>query len=327
MLDLLSSHGYRTSAISRRKFLVSAASLLSTPSLAFTQEEEPAFSAGVKVVNILASVRNKAGQFITDLGKADFSIFEDKRPQNIRYFARQTGLPLTLGLMVDTSMSQQRVLDGERGASYRFLDSVLREKKDKVFVMQFDMSVQLKQPLTDSRKALDDALAYVDTPTRSQIAIVGNSGGTLLYDAVVKASQEVMTGLQGRKALILLTDGVDFGSENTVSSAVDAALKADTLVYSILFSDPGAYGSFGGPDGKGVLQRLSKETGGSFYIVSKKQTLEQIFESLQEELRSQYSLGYVSDQPVVISEFRKLQIGVDRKGLVVQAREKYWAQR
>jgi VWFA-related protein len=122
-----------------------------------------------------------------------------------------------------------------------------------------------------------------------------------------------------------MTDGVDFGSENTVPQAIDAAQKADTLLYAILFSDPGAYGFGGGPDGKGVLMRMARETGGSFSIVTKKRTIDQIFADIEDELRSQYSLGYVSDQPCTISEFRKIQLEVKQKGLVVQARDRYWA--
>jgi VWFA-related protein len=131
----------------------------------------------------------------------------------------------------------------------------------------------------------------------------------------------------GRKALIVLSDGVDFGSEGTVKDAVEAAQRADTLIYSILYSDPSAYGIFGGGDGKRVLQSMSEESGGSFFEVSKKQTVENMFDILQEELRNQYSLGYVSDKAVTLSEFRAIQLTAKRKGLVVQARRRYWAQR
>jgi VWFA-related protein len=306
----------------RRSFLITAASFCAA---ILRAQEEPTFTARVKVVNVLATVRDKKGAIIRDLTKDDFSLLEDKRPQNIRYFAKQSDLPLTIGLMVDTSMSQQRVLDAERGASYRFLDQVLRERKDQVFIMQFDMSVQMRQGLTDSRKKLDDALDFVDTPTRNQLRTVGSGGGTLLYDALVKASKDPMKALTGRKALIVMTDGVDYGSEETVSSAIDAAQKADTLIYCILFSDSGFYGG-GGPDGKGVLMRMAKETGGGFFAVSKKQSIEDIFGLIQDELRSQYSLGYVSDQPVSISEFRKIQLAPKDKTLIVQSRDKYWAQ-
>jgi VWFA-related protein len=318
---------------SRRQFVLTTASLLCARSL-LRGQDTPTFTTGVKVVNLLATVRTKKGEIVRDLTKDDFSVAENGRPQTIRYFARESDLPLTLGLMVDTSMSQRKVMDAERAACYRFLDQVLRPNKDQVFIMQFDMSVQLKQELTSSLKKLDDALAFVDTPTRRELENQ-RGGGTLLYDAFVTASQDIMTNLSGRKALIVLSDGVDTGSEAPIAAAIDAALRADTLVYSILFSDEGAYGItlpgvFGRvmtPDGGGVLMRMSKETGGHFFAVSKKQTLNQVFDSIQDELRSQYSLGYVSDEPVRISEFRHIQLTTRQKGLVIQTRDKYWARR
>lgn len=192
--------------------------------------------------------------------------------------------------------------------------------------MQFDSHVQIRQPLTSAVGKLEDALAFVDTETRRQLQIQGG-GGTLLYDAVGEASDELMRKLTGRKALIVLSDGVDFGSDGTLQDAVEAAERAETLIYSILYSDPGAYGFLGGHDGRRVLQRLASESGGSFFEVSKKRSLDDIFEILQQELRSQYSLGYVSDKPVTISEFRAIQLTVGKKGLAVEARHRYWAQR
>ena len=308
---------------SRRQVLGGAA-LLGTSLLARGQQDAPTFSTDVKVVNVLATVGDKKGAIIRDLIKDDFLLTEDKRPQTVRYFARQSDLPLTLGLLVDTSMSQQRVLDAERGASFRFLEVVLRPQ-DQVFLMQFDLAVFVRQPLTSSLSKLNEALDLVDTPTRSELQMgVGN--GTRVFDAVVKASQDVMAKQAGRKALILLTDGVDNSSDASLTDAIDAAERADTLVYSILFSDAGAYG-FMGPDGRRPLQRMSQETGGSFFEVSKKQRIDQIFELIQDELRSQYSLGYVSDLPVRVSEFRRIELTTKRKGLVVRARDRYWARR
>ena len=310
---------------SRRQFLLAGVSLLG--SRALRGQQEPVFSTEVKVVNVLATVRNRQGAIIRDLAKDDFSLLENGRPQNIRYFSRESDLPLTLGLMIDTSTSQQRVLAAERGASFRFLDQILRETTDQVFITQFDMAVQVRQPLTSSRRKLEDALAYVDTPSRRELQNQWG-GGTLLWDAFVTASKDIMRNERGRKALIVLTDGVDTGSDATLAEAIDAAQSADTLVYSILFSDPGAYGFvLGSPDGKGGLIRISKETGGGFFEVSKKQNIDQIFGQIQQELRSQYNLGYVSDQPVTISEFRKIQLTARQKGLVVQARDRYWARR
>jgi VWFA-related protein len=313
---------------SRRHFLLAVAPLAAASRLPAQQPDEATFSADVKVVNILASVRSKSGQLVRDLTKDDFSVLENGRPQAIKYFARETKLPLTLGLMVDTSASQEKVMDAERTASFRFLDEVLRDPKDQAFVMQFDIGILLRRPLTKSIRDLQEALSQTDTPTRKELRLQ-QSGGTLLFDAVVKASQDVMKKQQGRKALIVLSDGVDDGSEATVSDAVDAALRADTIIYSILFSDPGAYGPFAGIGGEGrhALDRLAKDTGGALFQVTRRQSIEQIFELIQDELRGQYNLGYVSDRPVEISEFRRIQLTSKQKGLAVQARNRYWAQR
>ena len=284
-------------------------------------QETPTFSVGVNVVNILANVMDKHGAIVRDLRQSDFTILEDGRAQAIRYFARQTDLPLTLGLLVDTSMSQEHVLDAERSASFRFLDQVLRENKDQIFVMQFDLAVLTRQPLTSSYKDLNEALAQVDTPSRRELQN-GGDRGTLLYDAVIKASDDIMRQQHGRKALIVLTDGDDNGSDATLENAIDVAQRADTLIYSILFSDSG----FGHGPGRSILEHLSRETGGGFFEVSKKQPIDKIYAVIQDELRSQYSLGYVSDKPATTAEFRKLQLTVATPGLQVQARNRYWAQ-
>ena len=311
---------------SRRRVLRAMASLLGARFLLRGQQETPTFSTEVNVVNVLATVTDHKGAIVRDLAQDDFLLLEDKRPQTVRYFSRETDLPLTLGLMVDTSTSQTRVLDVERGASFHFLEVVLRPRQDRVFLMQFDFRIFIRQPLTSSLRQLNDALAFVDTPSRSQFQLQ-TGGGTLLYDAVVTAAQDVMSKQQGRKALILLTDGVDTGSESTLAEATDAAQRADTLVYSILFSDAGAYGFLGGPDGRRPLTQLAEETGGSFFEVSKRHSIDDVFGSIQEELRSQYNLGYVSDQPVTIPGFRRIELTAKRKGLVVRARDRYWARR
>ena len=301
---------------------------LAAGSLLRAQQDDVTFKTGVKVVNILTSVRTKKGEYVTDLTKDEFTVLENGKPQTIRYFSRETDLPLTLGLMVDTSMSQQRVLEQERSACFHFLDQVLRPAKDKVFIIQFDMAVMMRQELTGSRNKLDEVLSVVDTPTRQELQLQ-QGGGTLLYDAMYKAARDVMANQLNRKALIVMTDGVDTGSESSLAAAIEAAQRTDTLIYSIEFSDEGYYGGFPGmgPDGRGVLQRMAKDTGGSYYAVTKKRSIDQIFDAIQTELRSQYSIGYVSDAPVRISEFRKLQLTTNRKGLSLQYRDRYWAQR
>ena len=275
----------------------------------------------MKVVNIIASVRTRQGEIIRDLTKDDFTVLENGRPQTIRYFSRETDLPLTIGLLVDTSMSQRRVLDAERGATLRFLDEVLREDKDHVFLMQFDMVVQTRQELTASRRKLDDALAYVDTPDRQELRMQ-SGGGTLLYDAVVKASAEVMARQGGRKALIILSDGGENGSDATLEAAIQAAQRADTLIYSILFADPGFYIG-GGPDGRKILTRLSRETGGGFFEVSRKNGIDQIFSSIEDEIRSQYSIGYYPTDEGAPGQRKQIKVRVNRPNVAVRARDSY----
>ena len=301
----------------RRRMLAALGSGLTT--LRGSQEAiEPTFTASVKIVDIFASVRTKSGQIVNNLTKDDFVLLENGRPQEIRYFSRESDLPLAVGLLIDTSMSQEKVLNAERGAILRFLDQVLRETKDKLFIMQFDMAVQVKQKLTSSRRALEEVLNYVDTPSRRELSIQ-SGGGTLLYQAIFQAVTDVLKNQLNRKALIVLSDGEDFGSEKTLTEAIEAAVKADTLVYSIYFTGTG------GGDGRGVLRRLAQGTGAGFFEVTKKQSIEQIFDAIQEELRGQYDLGFVSDQPTRLSEFRTLKLATKPKGLMVQARERYMA--
>ena len=282
---------------------------------------EPTFTASVKIVDVLASVRSKSGQIVKNLAKDDFVLLENGRPQEVRYFSRESDLPLTVGLLIDTSMSQEKVLDAERGAIRRFLDQVLRETKDKLFLMQFDMAVQVRQKLTSSRKALDEILNYVDTPSRRELGMQ-TGGGTLLYEAVFQAVTGVLKDQKNRKALIVLSDGEDFGSEKSLEDAIAEAVKGDVLVYTIYFTGGGG---FSGRDGRGVLRRMAQGTGAGYFEVTRKLSIEQIFDAIQEELRGQYSLGFVSDQPTRLSEFRKLQLMTKQKGLAVQARERYMA--
>ncbi|MGC9997710.1 MAG: VWA domain-containing protein [Terriglobia bacterium] len=328
----------------------------------------PKISVSVKVVNVLASVRNKHGEIVRNLTKDDFELEEDGRPQTISYFSRESDLPLTLGLLVDTSGSQRRVLDQERDASSTFLDQVLRVDKDKAFLIHFDREVELLQDLTSSRQKLEAALALLQAPQLHRAGQEGGGdsgnspgsypdsgrrgggggGGTHLYDAVYLASNELMGKQQGRKALIVLSDGVDRGSKETLASAVAAAQRANTLVYSILFADEHPYGgSYGGrgmggmgrhgggwpgrypqqdrPDGKKALEQISRQTGGRLFEVSKKLPIEQIYSQIQDELRNQYNLGYTPDPTDATAGYHKIHLTTKQKDLIVQARDGYYS--
>jgi len=287
--------------------------------------QEPVFSTEVKVVNVLATVRDKKGAIVANLGQDDFSIAEDSHPQAVRYFARETDLPLTIGLMVDTSASQRGVLDAERGASFRFLDQVLRENKDQVFIMQFDSAVQLRQTLTSSRRQLNDSLSYVDTETESQLRLQ-NGGGTLLYDAVYLAAHDKLQSQAGRKILVLLTDGGDQGSQETLKSAEEAAQKANTILYVILIADHPFTDTFGTSySGKAQMEQLARDTGGRVIDVGNNgHKLEDAFDQIQNELRTQYLLSYTPANKQADGKYRKLEIDCG-KGLTVQARKGYYA--
>jgi VWFA-related protein len=332
------------------------------------QQATPTFSSNVKVVNVLATVRDKKGEIVNNLTKDDFKLEEDGRPQTIRYFAKDTDLPLTLGLLVDTSMSQRRVLEQERVASYAFLNHVMREGKDVAFVIHFDREIELLQDLTSSRQKLEAALQKLDTPEFEPAnggggggggGHHGGGGGTTLYDAVFLASDEMMQKQKGRKALIILSDGVDNASKITLDRAIESAQRADTLVYSILFKDDQAYGNggYGGPrmggghhggmggggmgyprgggypqqpshpDGKKVLQKISQETGGRFFEVSKKEPIDQIYDQIEDELRNQYNLGFSPDQADSEGSYHKIQLTTTHKDLIVQARDGYYAEK
>jgi VWFA-related protein len=309
------------SAWSRRQWVTSLSSVAFAGPLFARQT--PTFSTEVKVVTLFATVRNKGGQIIRSLTKEDFSIFENGKIQSIRYFSQESDLPLAIGLLVDTSLSQTRVLENERGASYRFLQQVLRPEKDKAAVVQFDQAVVIRTGLTSSAKDLEDTLALLDSPNAQEAA---NGSGTLLYDAVRTASIQLMRQQSGRKAFIVLTDGVDVGSSVTLTDAIESAQRANTLVYCILFSDESYYGRAFGPSGKGALERFSRETGGRFFEVTKTQSVEQIYDAIHEELRSEYSFGFVSNQSVTASGFRKLRLETKQKGLIVQATSRYYAE-
>jgi VWFA-related protein len=329
-------------------------------------QSQSKISTEVKLVTVYAAVRDKHGKIIPNLNQSDFALQEDARQQTIKYFARESDLPLTLGLLVDTSLSQRRVLDQEKSASYSFFDHILREDKDKAFLIHFDREVELLQDLTASREKLRAGLEQLDTPSFSNTSAASGGGGsggggsgrghshggggTLLYDSIYLASNELMKKQHGRKALIILTDGVDHGSKESLNTAIASAQRADTAVYSILFADEDAYGSggrggygghggYGGggrggpgrypqqerPDGKKVLERISKETGGQLFEVKKKLPIEQIYAQIEEELRNQYSLAYTPDRPGDDSTYHLIHVTVSQKDLIVQARDGYYS--
>lgn len=289
-------------------------------------QSQATFSTDVNVVSVLATVHDKDGHVIRNLTADDFVLSEDGTVQKIRYFSRETSLPVTIGLLVDTSRSQTGVLEQERRASQVFLNRVLRPDQDKGFIAHFDERVEVVQGLTSSREDLASALQRLQIPGHY---------ATLIYSAVRNCSEQVMREQSGRKAFILLTDGVAFHDDTTIGTAIEFAQRSDTILYSIRFADPikayrpvrAAVLSAASNQGKEGLHRMAQETGGESYEVSKKLTLDVIYSQIEETLRSQYSIGYMPERIGTRSDsgYHKIRLTAKDRNLVVNARQGYYS--
>jgi VWFA-related protein len=299
------------------------------------QDQMPTIKVDVDVVNILASVRDKRGALIPTLQKEDFIVLEDGKAQTIKYFTKETDLPLTIGLLVDVSGSQRNLIDIERSAASQFFRDVLR-KKDLAFLISFGEENELLQDYTGSARLLTEGLSQLRVSSGvggihpGPVPTMGGPRGTVLYDAIYLAADEKLKGEVGRKVIVVITDGVDQGSRMTRNQAIEAAQKADAVIYSIDYSDPRAYGggfgSFGGGGlGEGELRKMSDETGGRVYKVDRRHSLEDVFKELQDEMRSQYSIAYTPSNEVKDGGYRHLDVRLANKELKAQARKGYYA--
>jgi len=282
----------------------------------------------VNLVNVYFSVRDKNG-FITNLHKDDCAILENKELQKTKNFTQEKNLPLTIGILLDTSGSQMNVLPLEQQSGAEFLKDVLTPK-DEAFLISFDINVNLLADYTNSpreiKHAMDSAVINTGAGTGS-ITGNGTARGTLLYDAVYLAAHEKLSQEAGRKILVLLTDGGDQGSQETLKTATEAAQKANAIVYVILIADRGFYGGFGmGYTGDADMERLAKDTGGRVINVGNNgKKLQEAFDQIQDELRTQYLASYTSTNPKVNDgTFRTLNISC-QPGQKIQARKGYYA--
>lgn len=294
------------------------------------QDQEHTFRADVNVVNLLFNVKDKRGALIPGLTKEDIEVFEDGAKQNIRYFAAETNLPLTLGMLIDTSGSQMHTLPVEKEVGAAFLREVIREK-DLGFIVSFDVQVELLKDFTSNsaelRKGLEEA--RINTGGGST-GIPGLGGGpvpvsrpkgTLLYDAVYLAANEKLRNEAGRKAMIILTDGADQGSRSSLEQAIEAAHKADAIIYVLLVVDRGM--GFSNP---GAMKKLAEQTGGRMIEVGDdSRKLREAFAQISSELRSQYSLGYTPTNDKRDGTYRKIEIRGKGRELKIQARKGYYA--
>jgi VWFA-related protein len=297
------------------------------------EDVPPSIKVDVDVVNVLASVHDKRGALIPNLEKNDFTVLEDGKAQPIKYFTRESNLPLTIGLLVDVSRSQENLIGIERNAASEFLAKVLG-KKDEAFLISFGEEAELLQDYTNSSRLLNQGLnglrvnSGVGGIGPGPVPTAGQPRGTVLYDAVYLAAYEKLRTEVGRKVIVVITDGVDEGSRLSLSQALEAAQKADAVIYSIDYQDPGFYGFFGGGGGgESTLHKLSDETGGRVFRVDRKHTLDQVFKEIQDEMRSQYAIGYTPMNEAKDGSYRKIDIKLANKDLKAQARKGYYAVR
>ena len=348
------------------------------------QQNPPSIHVDVSEVTLPVTVRDKHGKIVQNLGKDDFVLEQDGKPQTISNLRRDTNLPLTLGLLVDTSMSMRDELSAEKSASQKFLDEMLTQSNDQAFLIHFDREVELLQDITSSRDKLYSGLGMLETAHTEQSSQDSSDddsrgqgqgqprmrrhGGTQLYDAIYLASNEVLKKQQGRKAIIVLTDGQDRGSKETLNDAIEAAQRADTIVYAIYLKGeeqrgfgndrgprrggigfpgggggyPGGYPGGGGGypgggrrgggsqeprvDGKKILTEMATKTGGQMFEVTKKDTVDQIYSQIAEELRTQLILAYKPDKASAEAGYHRVNLTPKNKDYKVQTREGYYIQ-
>ena len=305
--------------------------------IGFLQEPggpKPTYTAEVKVVNVLATVRDRSGRLLTNLDKEHFILEEDGVRQEIRYFSRQTDLPLRLGLLVDTSFSQVRLIPEERNAARVFLESMIREKRDFAFLISFDSDVELLQDFTDSvslfAAGIDELNVELFPPKPpSNPTLKRKPAGTLLHDAVFLAAEEIFRGQSGRKAMILVSDGHDQGSRMSFQTALSAVQRESVVVYSILHIDEEfAMRTYRDPKvGPIGLRRLSEQTGGSYFRAGEEITLKEVFSKISDEMRSQYNIGYTPNCEFSRAVFRTINLRCTKSGVTVKARKGYFSDR
>lgn len=284
------------------------------------------------VVNVFATVRDKHNGIISELTQNDFKIYEDGQEQKVAFFSKEVNMPITLGLLIDTSGSQDRLIGAEQDAASRFLKEVMR-KRDEAMVISFDLDVNLLADFTEDTAVLERAIRRTRINTAGGLGPVTpgtipnyDVGGTILYDAVYLACHDQLATEAGRKAVILLTDAEDEGSKLSLKDSIEAAQRADAVIHVLLLADLQVYYGQGlGYNGGSVARKMADDTGGRVIYVHNEKTLEKAFDEISEELRSQYVLGYYPTNTKRDGTFRKIKVEVQRPDTKILARKGYYA--
>ena len=311
------------------KAVLLAALIACLPAAGIPQEpsqeppQGPALKRTVSLVNLFATVRDKNKRIVGDLKQEDFKVFEDNQEQKIAFFSKEVTMPITLGLLIDTSGSEQNRLGAEQEAASRFLERVMK-KGDMAMVISFDLDVDLLADFTEDRAQIERAIgkARIGAVSGGVVTpgtIPSNQGGTHFYDAVYLACHDMLATEAGRKALVIITDAEDQGSKLRVEEAIESAQRTDTVVHVLLVHDPGFSWR---PD---VAKKLSEETGGRTIEVSSEKRLNEAFDQISEELRSQYTLGYYPSNTSKDGQFRKVKVETSNKDYKLLTRKGYYA--
>ena len=294
-------------------------------------EQQPPQSGGTlkvesKLVEVFATVRDRHNAILENLTKDDFKVSEDGVPQKITYFGKESDMPITLAILMDTSASMANILDAEKAAASSFVHEIMR-KKDEAVVISFDTDEDLLADFTEDPVVLTHAI------NRAQInvdasgvggtpgTVPSQSGGTNLYDAVYLACHDELGNEAGRKAIIVLSDAEDTGSKMNIDEAIESAQRADAVIHVILISDPGATMGYG----YGVAVQMARDTGGRVIPVHNDKTMNKAFDEIAEELRSQYVLGYIPSNTAHDGTYRKIKVETTQPGTKILSRKGYYA--
>jgi len=286
------------------------------------QPQGPALKRTVNLVNLFATVRDKSKRIVGDLKQEDFKVYEDNQEQKIAFFSKEVTMPITLGLLIDTSGSEQNRLGAEQEAASRFLERVMK-KGDMGMVISFDLDVDLLADFTDDRGQLERAInkARISAVSGGVVTpgtIPSNLGGTHFYDAVYLACGEKLASEAGRKALVIITDAEDQGSKLRVEEAIEAAQRTDTVIHILYVHDY----HYGRGD---IAKKMADETGGRMIDVSSEKKLNEAFDLISEELRSQYTLGYYPSNTARDGQFRRVKVETGNKDYKILTRKGYYA--
>ena len=291
------------------------------------QEQKPnegVTHLNVNLVRLYVTVRDHHGAIIPNLEKKDFRVYEDGKEQAISFFSKDMTDPITLGMMIDTSGSEQDFLGAEKETGSRFLRDILR-KDDLAMLVSFDTQVNLLADFTDNQEILQAALQKAEINAPVSLGPTNlNQQGTVLYDAIYQVCGNKLPSETGRKALIILTDAQDEGSNHNVQDAILAAQQANAVIHVLLVADP-RYGFSIGYVGGSVAREMATQTGGRVISVRNDNDLDKAFDQISQELRSQYVIAYYPTDTTANGAFRKIKVETTTEGLRVLTRQGYYA--